>query len=217
MAVIRQHNDWSLHGDEIIKLYISGLSTRELIPIIFQKYNRLYPSGTLNHYLGQKGVLRSKAEAHKLAISKQIRNCETCFKDHTPRSYNQRWCDECTGQGKYTRRIRIHGLPGTVYEKMFLEQSGKCKICEKQFENCLNTKEKKTLYVDHDHTTGQVRGLLCPRCNVGLAFLDDKTWHQKASAYIIEALNNTHDSHTVNPPRINHYVKNARRPIIPEL
>ena len=31
------------------------------------------------------------------------------------------------------------------------------------------------LYVDHDHVTGQIRGLLCYRCNVALATLGDNT------------------------------------------
>jgi len=56
------------------------------------------------------------------------------------------------------------------YKIMFSNQNGCCAIC--------NTKQSdllKTLAVDHCHTTGQVRGLLCDKCNRGLGFFNDNT------------------------------------------
>jgi len=46
------------------------------------------------------------------------------------------------------------------YNKMFNEQSGCCKICNKHQADL-----SKTLSVDHNHETGEARGLLCQRCN----------------------------------------------------
>jgi Recombination endonuclease VII len=43
------------------------------------------------------------------------------------------------------------------------EQDYKCKIC----------KRDRPLGVDHNHTTGQVRDLLCKKCNTAIAFLDE--------------------------------------------
>ena len=44
---------------------------------------------------------------------------------------------------------------------------------------------KKALCVDHDHTTGEIRGLLCANCNLGLGALGDNVRSLKrALAYL---------------------------------
>ena len=52
------------------------------------------------------------------------------------------------------------------YGEMLNNQNGVCAICKR--------KNKKTLAVDHNHSTGRIRGLLCGNCNwaIGL-FLED--------------------------------------------
>jgi hypothetical protein len=66
------------------------------------------------------------------------------------------------------------------YDKMLIEQDGKCAICETPQEEL-----KKPLVVDHDHNTGAVRGLLCPNCNHGLGrFKDSLDTVRKAVLYL---------------------------------
>jgi hypothetical protein len=66
------------------------------------------------------------------------------------------------------------------YHIMFENQGGKCAICQKDFSFV-----KKNLNVDHDHTTGRVRGLLCSKCNLGLGqFKDDPKLLLNAADYI---------------------------------
>ena len=51
---------------------------------------------------------------------------------------------------------------------LYAEQRGRCLIC-------LRETLIEDLHVDHDHSTGYVRGLLCPKCNQGLGMFDDNT------------------------------------------
>lgn len=63
------------------------------------------------------------------------------------------------------------------YNLMVYDQSGKCLICNKI--------PAKKLAVDHCHTTGDVRGLLCDRCNQGLgSFKDNITSLKNAIKYL---------------------------------
>lgn len=60
------------------------------------------------------------------------------------------------------------GLSVETYEAMLLAQHGVCAICATGERD-----NNKRLAVDHDHVTGQVRGLLCRRCNTGIGLLGD--------------------------------------------
>lgn len=73
---------------------------------------------------------------------------------------------------------RQFGISWEDYERMFEEQEGKCVLCGE-------TEENRMLSVDHCHTTGRVRGLLCGKCNRGLGlFRDNKELLIKASEYV---------------------------------
>ena len=72
------------------------------------------------------------------------------------------------------RRLkRVFGITVEVYEDMVEKQSNLCAICGKHETRTINHKIKKqivvkSLSVDHNHVTGDVRGLLCYRCNLML-------------------------------------------------
>ena len=59
-----------------------------------------------------------------------------------------------------------YGITLEDYNNMYEAQSGLCAICFK-------SSGTKRLSVDHNHTTGAVRGLLCHRCNTSLGLLND--------------------------------------------
>jgi hypothetical protein len=56
------------------------------------------------------------------------------------------------------------------YDEMFISQDGKCAVCGS--ENIIKG-EREMLCVDHDHKTGEVRGLLCRDCNLAAGLLED--------------------------------------------
>jgi hypothetical protein len=54
------------------------------------------------------------------------------------------------------------------YNNIFKKQEGKCSICSKH-----QSEFVKRLAVDHNHITGKVRGLLCPKCNKGMGLFNE--------------------------------------------
>mgnify|MGYP001036879075 CR=1 FL=1 len=66
------------------------------------------------------------------------------------------------------------------YEQLLEEQNGQCAICGTD-ENQFN----KGMCVDHCHETGQIRGLLCTECNLGIGYLKDEAeLLMKAAEYL---------------------------------
>jgi len=71
------------------------------------------------------------------------------------------------------------------YCEIFEEQKGQCAICSKEFNNTGIDMKRDKLYVDHNHTTGLVRGLLCKTCNVGIGmFKEDINIIKKTINYL---------------------------------
>lgn len=72
-------------------------------------------------------------------------------------------------------RLKLrYGITEQDYNEMAEEQEHACLICG----------EQKKLVVDHNHDTGEVRGLLCDRCNLRLGIIEDTEWLQKALSYL---------------------------------
>ncbi len=63
---------------------------------------------------------------------------------------------------------RRYGISLNTYNLLFEIQNGCCAIC-----GISQSKLKKKLYVDHDHDTKDIRGLLCHKCNTGLGLMKD--------------------------------------------
>lgn len=66
------------------------------------------------------------------------------------------------------RKQGINGITIEVYNHLFEKQKGKCFIC-----NTHQDRLSVALSVDHNHTTGKIRGLLCRRCNQGIGLFND--------------------------------------------
>lgn len=59
-----------------------------------------------------------------------------------------------------------YGVTSDGLAELETAQGGRCAICG-------TTPSGRRLAIDHDHTTGKVRGLLCGSCNTGLGLLGD--------------------------------------------
>jgi hypothetical protein len=119
----------------------------------------------------------------KLIGDKPLTNSERC----------KRWVDGHKDQVRKIQRDYYKNRPGlkrsfhlkynygmTVaeYDIMFLEQGGLCAICGKA--------SKERLHVDHDHSSGKVRGLLCRPCNRGIGLLGDSSSRLRSAALYLE-------------------------------
>ena len=122
--------------------------------------------------------------------------CSDCSRYETPAHFRWRMRDtlmtrvECrTTKMRRSNRKRKgnlrsknlkekYGITESDYDSMLSDQGGVCAICA-------DPPKDRALCVDHDHSTGAVRALLCNRCNLGLGyFRDDAAFLQKATEYL---------------------------------
>jgi hypothetical protein len=115
--------------------------------------------------------------------AKDLLKCEVC-EDFKPEedflAMHQgkfRVCKEC--KTHINRLTRYHVAPDD-YQALLNKQENRCGICESELEQ-----EKNNTVIDHCHTSGRVRGILCRECNTGLGrFMDDENLLLKAMGYL---------------------------------
>jgi hypothetical protein len=75
---------------------------------------------------------------------------------------------------------RNYGISLNQYNEMLAAQNSACAIC-----GTTTPGGSGVLHVDHCHTTGAIRELLCPQCNVGLgSFSDNPERLLEAASYL---------------------------------
>ena len=89
--------------------------------------------------------------------------CKQCAKSSSEKYREQRV--------EWDRR-KNYGISAENYRILHDAQNGLCAICHKP-ETKTRNGVKFDLCVDHDHVTGQIRGLLCSTCNIGLGHFKD--------------------------------------------
>jgi len=105
--------------------------------------------------------------------------CKTCHRARQQASPNF-----AINQRRSWLRIK-YGITLEEYDLMFESQGGVCDICSKP-------NDGKELCVDHDHTTLQVRGLLCTPCNKAIGQLGDTAESLRKALTYLEKDNGTH-------------------------
>jgi hypothetical protein len=133
-------------------------------------------------------------ECHNASNAKSIeRNkhkpCAACGKN--PRTKGS-YCREChnayqrarhakqyAGDRKWQKKARSDnlkrhfGITTEEYSTMLERQKGVCAICGKPETRKSSSGTVQPLSIDHDHLTGQIRGLLCHECNHLLGAAND--------------------------------------------
>ena len=114
-----------------------------------------------------------------------MKQCTKCdiTKPRTDFTPTLKVCKPCRNKQKadyklnHPERVKRSQLKGLLkkkfnitieeYDHILESQNHVCKICS---QTCT---QNHRLSIDHDHTTGKVRGLLCNPCNVGLGRFND--------------------------------------------
>lgn len=137
------------------------------------------------------------------------KNCGHCKRSLPPTSFytNEKsrtglssWCKDCTRAKnqaynvKYYRELGgkdrekwrkvkgTHDVDRELYDSMMVSQENKCKICGLMFDYL---SKNTTPHIDHSHSNGKIRGLLCDLCNKGLGhFKDSRELLLKAERYL---------------------------------
>jgi len=114
--------------------------------------------------------------------------CARCSKKKGKNQTDQKYCYACGIKVQRERKAAAHGraiearygITQAEYEALYLFQGGRCAICWRA------TGKSKRLSVDHDHKTGEVRGLLCSPCNRGVLghLRDDVLALERAIRYL---------------------------------
>lgn len=88
------------------------------------------------------------------------------------------------GTPEYRKAVFIkhtYGISIDDYNKMFINQEGRCAICKTH-----QSELPKGLHIDHCHKTNKVRGLLCFKCNSGIGKLNDDVEILKSAIQYLE-------------------------------
>jgi hypothetical protein len=99
--------------------------------------------------------------------------------------YQKRWREVNKATRKWDYSQRKYGIDQQQFNMLAESQGNCCKICSTPFvyENDLPSKD---VHIDHNHDTGDVRGLLCSKCNYMLGFARDSKKILLAGAKYLE-------------------------------
>jgi hypothetical protein len=109
-----------------------------------------------------------RPELGKRKRARQAKYYHQYYKDHRNKilhSKREKYADQDISWRRQTSLKQRYGLTLEDYDNLLQLQNGVCAICGRPPRG--KTKGRR-LYVDHDQTTGRVRGLLCPSCNTTL-------------------------------------------------
>lgn len=102
------------------------------------------------------------------------KNCKQCGTMFSPKAPSHLYCSqECADTGLISAYLkRNYDVDHSWYMEQLTKQQHKCSICGGSGFKLKNV-HRVLLVVDHCHTTGKVRGLLCHNCNRGLGLFQD--------------------------------------------
>ena len=134
------------------------------------------------HLLVTKGITRSvKGKGEQTATADKYpqgyfnkKQCLQCGQEFIPQAPSELYCSDFCKRYNYISRYyeRTYNITLEKYLELAEQQDFKCALCGQE-NFAMNTCHSGVLVVDHNHETGEIRGLLCHNCNRALGLLQD--------------------------------------------
>ena len=118
------------------------------------------------------GGLQARCKPCKAAAAKQWRGA------NKHKAAERYWSNPAGERERHL--VRKYGVTLERYREMLEQQGGACAICRKT--------QQRAFDVDHCHTTGRVRGLLCTNCNRMIGHAADDADRLRAAAAYLERI-----------------------------
>lgn len=113
----------------------------------------------------------------KLCYGQKVKSYKESHRDEVDASTARYAAESKVKRRRYWLK-RLYNLTEEQYDDMHRQQNGCCAIC-----GCVS---EKTLHVDHDHGSGQVRSLLCSKCNGLIGYADESVERLKQAIEYLE-------------------------------
>lgn len=137
-------------------------------------------------------------------MEQSLQPCPVCKTTEHPKSTNKgHLCKKCANvrslewarknkQRHTSNQMQYrYGISKEMYDEKIKQQQNKCAICHQEETAVDNKGTVKNLAIDHNHSTGKVRDLLCKACNVSLGLLKEDKEILKSMLNYIEKHNDT--------------------------
>lgn len=128
-------------------------------------YNRQFRLDGLKQFtLG----IRKRAIEKRCSICKLIKPASNFYLSNTNADGLHGWCKKCSDKRTVENgRKRLFGVSPEQFNTLLIKQNKSCAICK------TNTSGKKDFNLDHNHNTGEIRGILCFKCNLMIGLCGD--------------------------------------------
>jgi hypothetical protein len=100
----------------------------------------------------------------------QRRTCKPCVREH-----QQRFRDADPDYNRNRNLQRRYGIDVEEYRNLIADHNFACGICKVEIPETIAYKGKRSGVVDHNHETGDIRGILCQKCNLVLGHARENT------------------------------------------
>jgi hypothetical protein len=143
-------------------------------------------AGPLPRYCPECRVARDVTRSRGRTGVRHCHKCQAAISE-TVRKPGLAVCDGCRADPRERsrdveerRRLRRYGLTQEEYDRLLASQGGRCAGCG------TDQPGRKNWCIDHCHKSGQVRALLCYRCNLALGMVDENPATLRALADLAE-------------------------------